>query len=174
MLVLLVGHEYYGGKRWLSVGGNEVQPSEFAKLALVIWGADLLARKEKLGQLTDWRHLLVPLLPGAAITCMLVMLGNDLGTTFLLIVIFLSLLWVIGAPGRLLFGVLALMAFALAMLIVVHPDELPADQRLRIRAVGRQLPELLPARSRQGRAGLGRLVRRGTRRQHGQVGLGAA
>jgi cell division protein FtsW len=124
VLVLLVGHEYYGGKRWLSVGGNEVQPSEFAKLALVLWGADLLARKEKLRQLADYRHLLVPLLPGAAITCMLVMLGNDLGTTFLLIVIFLSLLWVIGAPGRLLFGVLALMAFALAMLIVVHPDEL--------------------------------------------------
>ena len=124
VLVLLAGHEYYGGKRWLSVGGNEVQPSEFAKLALVVWGADLLARKEKLRQLTDWRHLLVPLLPGAALTCLLVMLGNDLGTTFLLIVIFLSLLWVIGAPGRLLFGVLALMAFALAMLIVVHPDEL--------------------------------------------------
>jgi cell division protein FtsW len=124
VLVLMAGHEYYGGKRWLSVGGNEVQPSEFAKLALVVWGADLLARKEKLRQLTDWRHLLVPLLPGAALTCLLVMLGNDLGTTFLLIVIFLSLLWVIGAPGRLLFGVLALMAFALAMLIVVHPDEL--------------------------------------------------
>ena len=124
VLVLLAGHEYYGGKRWLSIGGNEVQPSEFAKLALVVWGADLLARKQKLGQLADWRHLLVPLLPGAALTCMLVMLGNDLGTTFLLIVIFLSLLWVVGAPGRLLFLLLALMAFALAMLIVVHPDEL--------------------------------------------------
>jgi cell division protein FtsW len=101
-----------------------VQPSEFAKLALVLWGADLLARKEKLGQLTDWRHLLVPLLPGAALVCMLVMLGNDLGTTFLLSVIFLSLLWVIGAPGRLMIGLLALLAFAVLMLIAVHPAEL--------------------------------------------------
>jgi len=124
VLVLLFGSEVEGAKRWLEVGGNEVQPSEFAKLALVLWGADLLARKEKLGQLTDWRHLLVPLLPGVAFVCMLVMLGNDLGTTFLLSVIFLSLLWVIGAPGRLMFGMLALLAFAVLMLIAVHPEEL--------------------------------------------------
>jgi len=124
LLVLLFGQEVDGAKRWLEVAGNEVQPSEFAKLALVLWGADLLARKEKLGQLTDWRHLLVPLLPGAAVVCMLVMLGNDFGTTFLLSVIFLSLLWVIGAPGRLLLGVLAVLAFAALMLIAVHPDEL--------------------------------------------------
>jgi cell division protein FtsW len=124
VLVLVFGQEVDGVKRWLEVAGNEVQPSEFAKLALVLWGADLLARKEKLGQLTDWRHLLVPLLPGAALVCMLVMLGNDLGTTFLLSVIFLSLLWVIGAPGRLLIAVLAVLVFAALMLIAVHPDEL--------------------------------------------------
>jgi cell division protein FtsW len=124
VLVLVFGHVVDGAKRWLEVAGNEVQPSEFAKLALVLWGADLLARKEKLGQLTDWRHLLVPLLPGAALMCMLVMLGNDLGTTFLLSVIFLSLLWVIGAPARLLIAVVAVMAFAALMLIAVHPDEM--------------------------------------------------
>jgi cell division protein FtsW len=124
VLVLAFGQELDGAKRWLEIAGNEVQPSEFAKLALVLWGADLLARKDKLGQLTDWRHLLVPLLPGVAFMCMLVMLGNDLGTTFLMSVIFLSLLWVIGAPGRLLIAVLAVMAFAALMLIAVHPDEL--------------------------------------------------
>jgi cell division protein FtsW len=124
LLVLLFGHQVQGVKRWLTVAGTQVQPSEFAKLALVLWGADLLARKEKLGQLTDWRHILVPLLPGAALMCMLVMIGKDLGTTFLLLVIFLSLLWVIGAPGKLIIGMVALMAFALLMLVAVHPYEL--------------------------------------------------
>jgi cell division protein FtsW len=124
VLVLLLGHEIDGAKRWLTVAGTQVQPSEFAKLALVLWGADLLARKEKLGQLTDWRHILVPLLPGAALMCMLVMIGKDLGTTFLLLVIFLSLLWVIGAPGKLIVGMVALMVFALLMLVAVHPYEL--------------------------------------------------
>jgi cell division protein FtsW len=90
----------------------------------VLWGADLLARKERLGQLTDWRYLLVPLLPGAAVMCMLVMIGKDLGTTFLLLVIFMALLWIIGAPGRLLIGMVGLMWFALLMLVAVHPYEL--------------------------------------------------
>jgi cell division protein FtsW len=123
MLVLLFGHEIDGAKRWLSVAGTQVQPSEFAKLALVVWGADLLARKEKLKQLTDWRHILVPLLPGAAFMCLLVMIGKDLGTTFLLSVIFLALLWVIGAPGKLIVGMVALMLFALLMLVAVHSYE---------------------------------------------------
>jgi cell division protein FtsW len=123
VLVLLFGPEVQGVQRWLIVGGNEVQPSEFAKLGLVVWGADLLARKDRLGQLTDWRHLLVPLLPGTALMCLLVMIGKDLGTTFLLLVIFMALLWIIGAPGKLLIGVLALLVFALAMLVAVHSYE---------------------------------------------------
>ena len=123
VLVLLIGPEVQGVKRWIFVAGTQIQPSEFAKLALVLWGADLLARKEKLGQLADWRHILVPLLPGAALMCVLVMIGKDLGTTFLLLVIFMSLLWVIGAPAKLLIGMLALMVFALLMLIAVHPYE---------------------------------------------------
>ena len=40
------------------------------------------------------------------------MLGDDLGTTFILLVIFLALLWVIGTPGRLFIGMLGLMVFA--------------------------------------------------------------
>ena len=97
MLVLGRGPDRPGrAERWIQLGGLQIQPSEFAKLAFVLWGADLLARKEKAGQLAEWRHLLIPLLPGAAILSMLVMLGDDLGTTFILLVIFLALLWVIG------------------------------------------------------------------------------
>ncbi len=90
----------------------------------MLWGADLLARKEKLAQLTDPRQLLMPLLPGTAIFCLLVMAGKDLGTTFLFIVIFLALLWVIGAPGKVLAGMVGLMALVLLMLIVVEPYRL--------------------------------------------------
>jgi cell division protein FtsW len=122
--VLSIGRTVDGAERWIEVAGFQLQPSEFAKLAFVLWGADLLARKEKLGQLTDWRQLLIPLMPGASILCILVMLGDDLGTTFLLLVIFLSLLWVIGTPGRLFIGMLGLLVFIMVILIIVAPYRL--------------------------------------------------
>jgi cell division protein FtsW len=113
-----VGVSHQGAVRWISIGGQQVQPSEIAKLALALWGADLLARKDKLGQLADWRHILVPLMPGAGVLCLLVMTGDDLGTTFILLVIFLVLLWVIGTPGRVFAGLLILMALAMLLMIV--------------------------------------------------------
>jgi cell division protein FtsW len=113
-----VGQSMNGASRWISIGGFEVQPSELAKLALVVWGADLLARKEKLGQLTDWRHMLVPLMPGTGVLCLLVMTGDDLGTTFIMLIIFLALLWVIGCPGRIYGALLILMTLAMVLMAV--------------------------------------------------------
>src|SRR5580658_6813724 len=117
-LIRGVGVSVNGAARWISIGGQQIQPSEIAKLALVVWGADLLARKERLGQLVDWRHMLVPLMPGAGLLCLLVMTGDDLGTTLILLVIFLALLWVIGTPGRVFGGLLILMALAVTLMIV--------------------------------------------------------
>ncbi|MGO9293713.1 MAG: putative lipid II flippase FtsW [Streptosporangiaceae bacterium] len=119
--VLAVGQTVAGGTRWIGVAGFQLQPSEFAKLAFVLWGADLLARRDELGQLTDWRPLLIPLMPAMAVICLLVMLGHDLGTTFLLAIIFLALLWVIGIPARLFLALLGLMAFAMLAFVVVEP-----------------------------------------------------
>ena len=113
-----VGVSQNGAARWIAIGGQPIQPSEIAKLALVLWGADLLARKDRLGQLADWRHMLVPLMPGTAVLCLLVMTGDDLGTTFILLIIFLALLWVIGTPGRVFGGMLILMALAMMLMIV--------------------------------------------------------
>ena len=124
VLVLAFGTTVNGAERWIQVGGVPIQPSEFAKLALLLWGADLLARKEQLGQLKNWRTLLIPLLPGAAVLAMLVMLGDDLGTTFVLLVILLALLWVIGTPARLFACILGLILFALGLLVIVQPYRL--------------------------------------------------
>jgi cell division protein FtsW len=107
-----------GAARWLALGPVTFQPSELAKLALAVWGADLLARKEKLGMLADWRHMLVPLLPGTGLLAMLVMAGDDLGTTLILLIIFLALLWIAGTPARVFTALLILMGLVLVMLIV--------------------------------------------------------
>jgi cell division protein FtsW len=122
VLVPGLGQSVNGAQRWISFGGPfQLQPSEPAKLALILWGADLLARKEKLRQLTEWRQLLIPLLPGAGVLVMLVMLGSDLGTTLVLLTIFLALLWVVGAPGRLFVGMAGVTGVLVSILIVVEP-----------------------------------------------------
>jgi cell division protein FtsW len=113
-----VGQVQNGAARWIQLGPLQFQPSELAKLALAVWGADLLARKEKLGLLADWRHILVPLMPGAGLLAMLVMVGDDLGTTFILLLIFLALLWFAGTPGRVFTVLLILMGLVLVLLMV--------------------------------------------------------
>jgi cell division protein FtsW len=92
-----------------------LQPSEFAKLALVLWCADVYARKGKL--LRQWRHLLVPMIPVCLIVVVLVVGQGDLGTALVLFAIVLGMLWVVGAPTRLFAGsflALSVAAFALA------------------------------------------------------------
>jgi cell division protein FtsW len=102
-----IGHAVNGNQNWLQVGGPfQLQPSEFAKLALILWGADLLARKQDKRLLTQWKHLLVPLVPAGFILLGLIMLGGDMGTAIILTAILLGLLWLAGAPTRLFAGVL--------------------------------------------------------------------
>lgn len=115
LVLALISQDH--AEQWINIGGQRVQPSEIAKFALVVWGSDLLARKYKLGLLADWRHNLVPLLPGTAVVCMLVVAGNDLGTTFILVMIFLTLLWVIGTPGP-VFGTMLIMAALIALFLI--------------------------------------------------------
>ena len=94
-----------GNQNWISLGGPfQLQPSEFGKLALVLWGADLLARKQDKRLLTQWKHLLVPLVPVAFLLLGLIMLGGDMGTAIILTAILFGLLWLAGAPTRLFVG----------------------------------------------------------------------
>jgi cell division protein FtsW len=115
-----VGKSTGGAARWIGFGSVTFQPSEMAKLALALWGADLLARKERMGMLADWRHMLIPLLPGTGLLAMLVLADKDLGTTFVLLIIFLALLWIAGTPGRVFAALLILMGLVMLLLIITE------------------------------------------------------
>jgi cell division protein FtsW len=106
VLVLIpgIGVSVNGNQNWIDVGSFRIQPAEAAKLALVIWGADLLVRKRRL--LHQSKHLLIPLVPVAAGVVGLVLLGGDLGTSLILMSIVGGLLFVAGARLR-IFVVLA-------------------------------------------------------------------
>ena len=113
-LVPVLGTEIRGNNNWIQIGGFNLQPSEPAKLAFVVWGADLLARKERL--LDEWAHLLVPIVPVGGLLIVLVLLGNDLGTAMIIAAVLAGLLWVAGAPLRLFVLMGALGAVAVTVL----------------------------------------------------------
>ncbi|GII67068.1 cell division protein FtsW [Sphaerisporangium krabiense] len=125
IMVIFIGETELGAQRWIYIGGLTIQPSEPAKLGLMLWGADLLARKAKNGRI-EWRQLLLPLLPGTVILAVLVLLGSDLGTTLVLMLIFLALLWVVGAPLK-LFGVILSVA-GLATIIMISVEGYRSDR----------------------------------------------
>lgn len=122
VLVPGLGVSANGATRWVGVGPFTLQPSEIAKLALVLWGADLLVRKRRM--LTEWRHLLVPLLPMATLICLLIMMQPDLGTAMVTFSVVLALLWVVGAPGRLFGSVLGAVTLIATLLAVLEPYRL--------------------------------------------------
>jgi len=107
-----LGTTIHGNTNWLGVGPFVIQPSEIAKLALILWAAHIYARKESL--LKDWKHCIVPVLPGVALATLLVLWGGDLGTALVLFAILLGMLWVVGAPMRLfILGISAVSVMAL-------------------------------------------------------------
>lgn len=113
-----IGMRVNGNQNWISVGGPfQLQPSEFAKLALMLWGSDLLARKVEKKQLWQWKNLLVPLVPAVLLVLGLVLLGGDMGTALILAAILFALLWLAGAPTRLFVGVLGVAGGAGLLLI---------------------------------------------------------
>jgi cell division protein FtsW len=124
VLVPGVGAEINNARRWMSLGPLQLQPSEFVKIGVLLWGADLLARKHELGTLTKARHLFIPLVPGFGLICTLIMLEPDLGTTLCFLLILMGLLWTIGTPFRYFAGLVAMMGLAVVALAVAAPYRL--------------------------------------------------
>ena len=124
VLVPGVGVNINDARRWIDIGPLQVQPSEFAKFAVLLWGADLLARKQQLGTLRRARHLFLPLLPGFAVVIALVMVEPDLGTTMCFMLILLGLLWMVGMPLRYFISVLVMVAGVVALFAVAAPYRL--------------------------------------------------
>jgi cell division protein FtsW len=118
-----LGVSVNGNRNWIGVGSMRLQPSEALKLALVLWGAGVLARKRPL--LADWRHAAVPLLaPVGGLALLLVLAGHDLGTSLVLLLILGSLLFAAGAPMRLFMGAGAATATLVTVLVVTSDSRM--------------------------------------------------
>jgi cell division protein FtsW len=116
VLVPGVGITVNGASRWLGYGPLSLQPSELAKLTVLLFVADLLARRA--AWMEDVRLTLVPVTAVFGTIALLLMLQPNLGTTLVLGAIVLSLLYVAGTPFVPLTGLAAagaVLATALAL-----------------------------------------------------------
>ena len=93
-----LGYDYGGNQNWISIGGFTAQPSEFLKLALIVWLGTVLA--DRADAFSDWMSLLVPAVPVSLLAIGMVLLGQDLGTASIMIAIVLGALFYAGAPLR--------------------------------------------------------------------------
>ncbi len=112
-----LGVSINGNRNWIQIAGQQVQPSEFAKVALVLFGATVLTKKRR--KLGEFMHAAVPLVfPAGALLLLLVLGGKDLGTSLVLLAILAGLLFAAGVPAR-MFVVAGAAFAALAAVMVV-------------------------------------------------------
>jgi cell division protein FtsW len=95
LAVLAIGQRVNGARRWIGLGPAAFQPSELAKLALVVWCAAYLARKPPPRTLKDLGRP-IGLLVG--VFCLLVLVEPDLGTVITIVVMVGAMLLVAGTP----------------------------------------------------------------------------
>ncbi|QCX26932.1 rod shape-determining protein RodA [Nocardioides jishulii] len=123
VLVLAIGSEANGSQSWLRLGGMSVQPSEFAKLAVVIGMALLVAERTE----GSWRRQVgtsdvVGMLLIAGVPAVLILLQPDLGTMLVLSATVFGVLAISGAPrrwlGSLVLGGVAVAAAAVTLRVL--------------------------------------------------------
>ena len=122
VLVPGIGPLTYGARRWIVVGGQSLQPSEFAKLAAVVLVAALIVRRprEIESPAGFLRLVAIGILPAG----LLIMLEPDLGTTLVLVLAVAAVLVAAGARLRYLFSLIAAGCLAVLALIIVEPYRL--------------------------------------------------
>lgn len=114
VLVPGVGLTSGGSSRWVGVGQFRIQPSELMKLAVVVFGAELLSRRaSKVGQ---WRETIRPMVIVFVVAAVLIMKQPDMGTTLILVCIVFGLLFAAGTPVKKMVA-LAASSAALAFLV---------------------------------------------------------
>ena len=112
VLVPGVGVEVNGAQRWIGAGFFQIQPSEIAKLALVLYGAQLLATRPKMIRSVG---TLMPFLSAVGVACLLVVVEPDLGTAMVLCLTAAAMLVAAGVRVR----DLAIIGVALGLIVLV-------------------------------------------------------
>ena len=100
--ISFLGKDVKGNRNWIEFWGFTLQPSEFAKLGLILWCAYQL---KNIDLNRDGNKSLLVLLPAIAVISSIILLQKDLGTALLILLIFIGILFIAGAPLKLFLSV---------------------------------------------------------------------
>ncbi len=114
-----IGTVLNGSHSWLSLGGFNFQPSEVAKLGLIIMAARLLSDAKD--RSNHWKESLISIFAILAPCLLLVVIQPDVGTLSIMVFIIFMMFLVAGVPWQYLFGLGAVGAIAFVVLVVAAP-----------------------------------------------------
>ncbi len=119
VLIPGIGRSVNGSQRWIGLGPVNLQPSEFMKLAVVLYAADYTARK--LTEMNSFRRGFVPLAGVMIIVAGLLLREPDFGAFVVIVTIAMGILFLGGMNGRLFAFLIVALAIAFALLILSSP-----------------------------------------------------
>jgi len=116
MLLFPFGVDINGNKNWVSIGPIDFQPSEVAKVLLIIWAAAIIEKNAQ-----NPRHIFYQLSFGFSLVLGIVLLGGDLGSAVVIGLILATLVYLAGTDNKLI-GILGGLGIAgVAGLIAMQP-----------------------------------------------------
>ena len=114
-----IGREVNGAQRWLPLGVITLQPSEFAKLAVLLYAAGYLVRQEEAVR-HHWSGL-AKLIAILSVVAALLLLEPDFGATVIIVGVVVGMTFLAGAKLIYVLAMLAAAAMALAFLVLSAP-----------------------------------------------------
>ncbi len=120
LMVLAVGPQINGARRWLALGFFSIQPTEMAKLAVVLYLAAFLSNPQR--RVTDWQRGFLPPVAMVGIICGLIVVEPDLGSTVVISMVFVGMMYLAGARVRHLAYLGGPMILGVGALIWMSPE----------------------------------------------------
>ena len=123
----VIGKEVNGNVNWISIAGFTMQPSEFAKLGMILWLAGVLARHEELKERQapmGPSALAAQILPGTIAMIALILVGKDLGTALVFAAIAAGVLFVAGIQIRWFVAAIAALTLMAVILILTQSNRI--------------------------------------------------
>jgi len=120
-LVLIpgLGSVRNGSRSWFGIGGFGIQPSEFAKIGLIIYVAKYLSKNQK--EIKDIKKGVLPIFIVIAVFFILIMLEPDFGTAMVIVLTLVVMIFISGVKISFFFKIGLVGILGIVLLIVMAP-----------------------------------------------------